>query len=205
MKKQKLAEEYFYEEYSEICKELYIDYMKGLKERLNKEGKSHLLLMKNNPIVEKILCTYVKDIFLKYESSIITTLETIGNELETNMTEKFIKNFEEKNNKNIEGHFKGIKDKIEEIIGMEMQETTKSNLNNIKENIKQEIIKNIKKKNKSIERLLKKEKNKNGIGNIIKNSTIESIINWVVPFIVGVFIGKIDKIISIIKTLISNN
>lgn len=202
MKKQE-AEKHFNEEYSEICKQVYIDYMKGLRDRLTKDSNQHLLLFKSG-IAEKVLCSYVKDIFNKYENSIIDLLETIKNEFEISMTKNFLNCFEEKNSKNIDGYFKGIEKKIEEIIGMEIQETTKTQLYNIKQNIKVETIKKIKKKNESIERLLKKEKSKkNNLVNIIKNLTIENIIKTIISFLMGLFVGNIDEIINIIKNCIN--
>jgi len=192
-------EKYFNEEYSNICKKLYNDYMIGLKKRLSNDGHSHLLLIKNNGTVEKILCGYVKDIFIDYINSVINVMDIIKEEFSVSFSKKFLDEFKDRNQKTINGHIKSIEKKIEEIIEHELSETSKSNLTNICQNTKNDCYHRVIKKNESIKRLLKKD----GLLSKIKNITLESLISWLIPFLLGILVANFNNIINFFKGIIS--
>lgn len=74
MKKKNKLEVYFYNEYKEIRKKLYIDYTVGLKKKAIQE--QHLILARCNAI-ETIMYSYVDSIFKEYQTSIIRSVENI--------------------------------------------------------------------------------------------------------------------------------
>lgn len=192
-------EKYFNEEYNNICKQLYNEYMIGLKKRLNDGGHSHLLLINNNGTVEKILCGYVKDIFIDYINSVINIMDVIKEEFSMSLSKNFLYEFKDRNQKTINGHIKSIEKKIEEIIGHELSETSKSTLTNICQNTKNDCYHRVIKKNESIKRLLKKE----GMLSKIKNITLESLINWLIPFLLGILVANFNNIINFFNKIIS--
>jgi len=199
MSKRTEMENYFNEEYNNVCKKLYSNYMIGLKKRLKQDGHGHLLLIKNNGTVERILCGYVKEIFVEYSDSIINIMDTIKEEFSVGFTDKFLYEFKNKNMKTIDGYMESIEKKIEEIIGHELSETSKSNLINISQNTKNDCINKMHKKNESIKRLLKKD----GFLSRVKNITLESLINWIAPFLLGMLVGNFNNIIDFFKKIMS--
>lgn len=199
MFKRTKMEKYFNEEYNNICEKFYSDYMIGLKKRLSHDGHSHLLLIKNNGTVEKILCGYVKEIFIEYCDSIINIMNIIKEEFSLGFSDKFLNEFKNKNMKMIDGHMESIEKKLEEIIGHKLSETSKSNLINISQNTKNDCINKMYKKNESIKRLLKKD----GILSRIKNITLESLINWIIPFLLVMLVGNFNNIIDFLKKIMS--
>ena len=52
-----------------------------------------LLLIKNNGTVEKILCGYVKEIFIEYCDSIINIMNIIKEEFSLYFSDKFLNEF----------------------------------------------------------------------------------------------------------------
>jgi len=199
MSKRAKMEKFFNEEYNNICKSLYNNYMVGLNKRLTSDGHGHLLLIKNNGTVEKILCGYVKEMFIEYDKDIINIMDTIKEEFSMSLSKKFLEEFNEKNIKTIEGHIKSIEKKIKDIIGHELSETTKASLMNICQNAKSDSIHNLLKKNESMKRLLEKD----SFLSRVKNITLESLINWLIPFLLGLLVGNFDDLISFFKNIIS--
>lgn len=202
MAKKADMEKYFYDEYNTICEKLYKNYMVELKKKIINDGHGHLLLVKCNGTIENILCGYIKNMFIEYCEDIVKIVETIKQEFELSLSDKFIEEFNEKNIVTIDGHIISIEKKMEEIIGCKLSETSKSNLINISLNAKNDILDKIKKKNESIKRLLKLEQNKHGFLNKVKTATVESFIGWLIPFLLGILVCKFDDIIKFLRNII---
>lgn len=126
-------------------------------------------------------------------------MNIIKEEFSLDFSDKFLNEFKNKNMKMIDGHMESIEKKIEEIIGHELSETSKSNLINISQNTKNDCIHRMIKKNESIKRLIKKD----GLLSRIKNTTLESLINWVIPFLLGMLVANFNNIIKFLKEIIS--
>lgn len=199
MKNKNEIEVYFYNEYKEICKKLYIDYTVGLKKKAMQE--QHLILAKCNAI-ESVLYDYIASIFKEYQISIIKIIEIIENEFGKSLNVRFIEKFKEINSNNINKYFQDIKDNIEKVIGYEVSETTKTKLYNLTQKMKNETIEKLIKKNESVKRILKKEKKQESIFNKIKNSVIDNLIGYIIAFIFGYFSANFDKIIKVIEEIL---
>lgn len=193
MKKKEV--EYFYNEYNEICKKLCCDY----KIRLNNLKFKYLY---EGGVFERRICEELNTIFVEYQNSILQIIVIIGNEFEKSFDKKFFEKFKEVNEKNINGYFEDIKVIIKENIGMEMQESTKIRLNNLKENVKCNTIANMIKKNDSIKRILNKERKKDSFIKKMINSVIDNFVGYIFAFCTGFMTSHWKEVIEFIKVLI---
>lgn len=196
----KREEEYFYNEYKEICKKFCCDYK--IKLSNIKLKYAYLIIAKDNAI-ESIFCEELKSLFSEYETSIIQIVETIGNEFEKSLDRNFFEKFKKENEKNINSYFDEIQTIIENEIRKEIQESTKTRLNILKENLKSNIITNSIKKNDSVKRILKKERKKNGFLSQIINSIIDNFIGYFIAFSMGIITSNWNEIIETVKGFIS--
>lgn len=182
--KRKEVEKKFNEEYKKVCNELNIDCTKNMKKIITQN--MHLVLYKNGTI-EKKLYEYTETIFDKYKSNIIKLVTKIGEEFDKSLSDKFIKEFENLNNKNLDSYFEEIEKNIQDNIKEELKETTKIKLYNLKQNLRISIIGELIEENNSIKRKIKK----NGLIAKIKNSIIDNFVGYLIAAFLGWIISKI--------------
>ena len=204
MKRKKEEEKFFYDEYMELYEKNMIEVKRELKSRLSKDGKTYLLLEGNKSIVERILCTYIKDISNDFEESIIKILNVIEKEFESDLTDSFLKEFEKINMENLNKFFILLECELEEILGIKIHETTKISLTNIKENLQINIMKKVNKKNQSMRRLIKKDKKKTGMISTTKKSIIDSVVSISIGYVIGGITTNLNEIWMFIESFFIN-
>lgn len=191
--------EYFYNEYSEVCKKFCCDYKSTL--HTLKLKNAHLLITKD-PSIESIFCEELKKIFEEYEKSIIQILQVIGDEFEKSLSQKFFEDFKKENEKNINGYFEEIQTTIQDIIKREITETTKLRLNILKENLQCNIIRNMIKKNDSIKRVLRKENKKDSLFQKMVTSIVDNFVGYLAAFLIGIITGYWNELIKFIEEIL---
>ncbi len=182
--KRKKVEKYFNDEYIKICKELYVDCTKNLKKVI---GQNIDLVLFKNGTIQKKLYEYTETIFDRYKSNIIKLVTKIGEKFDKSLSDKFIKEFENLNNKNLDSYFEEIEKNIQDNIKEELKETTKIKLYNLKQNLRTNIIGEMIEENNSIKRKIKK----NGLIEKIKNSIIDNFVGYLIVAFLGWIISKI--------------